>query len=111
MGSVPPHPPVLAPASAPGVRSSGPGPGSDRAGDVVAFVQVSDAKLLERAAGGDARAFRQIYDRHALAVYRFLSGLLRDRAAADEATQETFVRAHARLRDVREGDKLLGFLL
>ncbi len=70
-----------------------------------------DAALAARACSGDATAFRQIYDRHAPSVFRFLVHLVGDRGAADEATQETFVRAHARLRMVREADKLLPWLL
>jgi RNA polymerase sigma factor (sigma-70 family) len=70
-----------------------------------------DLALTVRASSGDATAFRLIYDRHAPAVFRFLVNLLGDRAGADEATQETFVRAHARLHLVREGDKLLPWLL
>lgn len=70
-----------------------------------------DAALTARASSGDATAFRQIYDRHAPSVFRFLLHLLGDRAAADEATQETFVRAHSRLRLMRDGDKLLPWLL
>ena len=34
-----------------------------------------------------------IFHRHAPSVRRFVGDLLRDDAAADEATQETFVRA------------------
>ena len=37
--------------------------------------------------------FRVVYESHARAVRRFLGDLLRDDSAADEATQETFVRA------------------
>jgi RNA polymerase sigma-70 factor (ECF subfamily) len=69
-----------------------------------------DAVLAARAGAGDARAFRQIYERHAPAVFRFLADMLRDGGAADEAVQETFVRAHSRLSSVREGDKLLAWL-
>jgi RNA polymerase sigma factor (sigma-70 family) len=54
--------------------------------------------------------FRTVYDAHARSVRRFLGDLLRDDAAADEATQETFVRAHARLGTLREGDKVLPWL-
>jgi RNA polymerase sigma-70 factor (ECF subfamily) len=70
-----------------------------------------DLALTVRACSGDASAFRQIYDRHAPAVHRFVGHVLADRAAADEATQETFVRAHSRLPHMREGDKLLPWLL
>ncbi len=73
-------------------------------------VVAMDAALAARAGAGDARAFRQIYERHAPAVFRFLADMLRDGGAADEATQETFVRAHTRLTSVREGDKLLAWL-
>jgi RNA polymerase sigma-70 factor, ECF subfamily len=54
--------------------------------------------------------FRSVYDAHARSVRRFLGDLLRDDASADEATQETFVRAHARLGTLREGDKVLPWL-
>src|SRR5688572_28803597 len=69
-----------------------------------------DGALTARASDGDAGAFREIYERHAPAVFRFLLNLLGDRAAADEATQETFVRAHGRLKAMREADKLLPWL-
>jgi len=65
-----------------------------------------DAALVSRAAAGDSRAFRSIFERHAPAVRRYLRDLFRDTAAADEATQETFVRAHARLDAIREPDRL-----
>ena len=52
-----------------------------------------------------------IFDRHAAAVRRFTGDVLRDDSAADEATQETFVRAHARLRTLREDERLGGWLL
>jgi RNA polymerase sigma-70 factor, ECF subfamily len=54
--------------------------------------------------------FRAVYDAHARSVRRFLGDLLRDDAGADEATQETFVRAHAKLATLREGDKVLPWL-
>jgi RNA polymerase sigma-70 factor (ECF subfamily) len=66
--------------------------------------------LVDRARAGDARAFRSLFDRHAPAVRRFLGDLLRDADAADEATQETFVRAHHRLGSLREEEKLRPWL-
>src|SRR6476660_5587085 len=54
--------------------------------------------------------FRAVYDTHVRSVRRFLGDLLRDDAGADEATQETFVRAHAKLATLREGDKVLPWL-
>jgi RNA polymerase sigma factor (sigma-70 family) len=70
----------------------------------------SDEELLSRARAGDAEAFRVIFDREAPGVRRFLGDLLRDEAAADEGTQETFVRAHQRLGTLEQAGKLQGWL-
>jgi RNA polymerase sigma-70 factor (ECF subfamily) len=70
----------------------------------------SDEELLSRARAGDAEAFRVIFDRESPGVRRFLGDLLRDDAAADEATQETFVRAHNRLGTLEQAGKLQGWL-
>ena len=51
-----------------------------------------------------------IFDREAPGVRRFLGDLLRDDAAADEGTQETFVRAHQRLQTIQDHGKLQGWL-
>lgn len=69
-----------------------------------------DTPLVRRACRGDAAAFRSIFERHAPSVRRFLRDLLGDDTAADEATQETFVRAHGRLGGLRESEKLLPWL-
>ena len=65
---------------------------------------------MSRARAGDAEAFRVIFDRESPGVRRFLGDLLRDDAAADEGTQETFVRAHHRLSTLEEPGKLQGWL-
>src|ERR1700716_3987631 len=70
----------------------------------------SEEELLSRARAGDAEAFRVIFHREGPAVRRFLGDLLRDDAAADESTQETFVRAHQRLRTLSESHKLQSWL-
>jgi len=70
----------------------------------------SDEELLSRVRAGDAEAFRVIFDREAPGVRRFLGDLLRDDVAADEGTQETFVRAHNRLGTLEEPGKLQGWL-
>jgi RNA polymerase sigma-70 factor (ECF subfamily) len=69
------------------------------------------AELLSRARAGDAEAFRVIFHRQAPGVRRFLGDLLRDDAAADEGTQETFVRAHQRLSTLEQPGALTGWLL
>lgn len=65
---------------------------------------------VKRAQAGDADAFRAIFERYAPGLRRFLRDLTRNDAAADEATQETFVRAHRRLDSLREGHKLAAWL-
>ena len=71
----------------------------------------AERRLIARARKGDPSAFRSLFDQHSPAVWRFLKDLLRDEAAADEATQETFVRAHARLGSMREETRLISWLL
>jgi RNA polymerase sigma-70 factor (ECF subfamily) len=70
-----------------------------------------ERRLLVRARRGDPVAFRTLFEQHAPAVWRFLRDLFRDAAAADEATQETFVRAHGRLGALRDDARLGSWLL
>ncbi|MCE5190596.1 MAG: sigma-70 family RNA polymerase sigma factor [Actinomycetia bacterium] len=52
----------------------------------------SDEHVLVRATGGDARAFEEIYRRYHSAVYGYCLMRLGDRHAAEDATQETFLK-------------------
>ncbi len=80
-------------------------------GEVTRGDRLSEEELLSRARAGDGEAFRVIFDREAPGVRRFLGDLLRDDGAADEGTQETFVRAHQRLSTLSEAVKLQGWLM
>lgn len=71
----------------------------------------AESRLLTRARRGDPIAFRALFEQHAPAVWRFLRDLFRDDAAADEATQETFVRAHGKLGALRDDARLSSWLL
>jgi len=62
------------------------------------------------ALGRDQATLAALYAEHAPAVLRFLRGLLRDRAAAADATQETFARAFRRFDTLREGDRVAPWL-
>jgi RNA polymerase sigma-70 factor (ECF subfamily) len=73
--------------------------------------QDAERRMLARAREGDPAAFRSLFEQHAPAVWRFLRDLFRDEAAADEATQETFVRAHGRLGALRDETRLSSWLL
>jgi RNA polymerase sigma-70 factor, ECF subfamily len=65
---------------------------------------------LERLRQGDAQAFRELFIRYSPRIRRFLGDLLKSPSAADEGTQETFVRAHARLGSLKESAKLTSWL-
>lgn len=66
--------------------------------------------LLLRAQDGDSAAFRALFLRHSPGVRRYLGDLLREDAAADDATQETFLRAFDSLRTLRDATRLSSWL-
>jgi RNA polymerase sigma-70 factor (ECF subfamily) len=53
----------------------------------------SDQDLVEKARGGDSQAFGQLVRRHHKSIFRLAVHMLRDKAEAEDVTQETFVRA------------------
>ncbi len=57
----------------------------------------SDRELVERTRAGDQRAFGEIVRRHQRRIHRLALHMLRDRAEAEDVTQETFVRAYGAL--------------
>ena len=60
-----------------------------------------DASLARRAASGDVAAFEALVRRHTASVWRVARSMLRDDFAAEEAVQDTFLRAHAALGTFR----------
>jgi RNA polymerase sigma-70 factor (ECF subfamily) len=57
------------------------------------YEQVDDRFLLDSARDGDLDAFELLVRRHQLAIYRVALRMLASEADAQDATQETFVRA------------------
>jgi len=53
----------------------------------------SDQDLIERARAGDGPAFGVLVRRHHKSIFRLSLHMLRDKAEAEDVTQETFVRA------------------
>lgn len=51
----------------------------------------SDRDLLQRAAGGDRRAFEALYGRHKHVIYRFARAMTGSADAAADVTQEVFL--------------------
>jgi RNA polymerase sigma-70 factor (ECF subfamily) len=69
----------------------------------------ADATLLSRFHDGDSAALEALLARYEVSLYQFLFGLLRDHHLAEDALQETFVRALERL-DAVDPDHLRGWL-
>ncbi|HNN94838.1 MAG TPA: RNA polymerase sigma factor [Pseudomonadota bacterium] len=69
-----------------------------------------ETPLLAQAQDGNRVAFRALFVQHGPAVRRYLGDLLRDDAAADDATQETFLRAFNTLHTLRDSTRLLAWL-
>jgi RNA polymerase sigma-70 factor, ECF subfamily len=63
---------------------------------------MDDHDLAVRAAGGDHAAFEVLVRRNSDAVWRLARSLLRDNLEAEEAVQDTFVKAFRGLKSFRQ---------
>ena len=59
----------------------------------VPLIGMTDGALVKSTLDGDARAFTELVDRHAAACLRFATRMLGDRCEAEDAAQETVLRA------------------
>lgn len=66
--------------------------------------QVTDAMLVREVLGGDRRAFTTLVERFSPACMRLAMRMLLNRQDAEDATQETFVRAYRALHRYRDTD-------
>ena len=57
---------------------------------MVAADAPSDEQLMRSYAGGDTRAFENLYDRHALPVWRFVQRSVQNAALADDLVQDVW---------------------
>lgn len=73
--------------------------------------ETPDEALVRRAQRGESAAFRALFERHVVSVHRFLRDLLREAHAADDATQESFARAHAQLDKLSEHGRFKPWIL
>jgi RNA polymerase sigma-70 factor (ECF subfamily) len=73
------------------------------------MTDLSDAELLDRFRRGEELALEQLFERYEVPVFQFLVGMLRDHHQAEDALQDTFVRALQRLDGV-DPDHLRGWL-
>jgi RNA polymerase sigma factor (sigma-70 family) len=70
----------------------------------------TDAGLIDASRRGECGAFAQIIERYQRAVHAVSFSSVRDRALADDITQETFVVAWRRLGELRDPSRLPAWL-
>ena len=63
-----------------------------------------------RLGSSDPALLAAVYSEHGPRIRRFLQGLLGDRAAADDALQETFARAFRRMDTLRDPERIAPWL-
>ena len=71
---------------------------------------IEDAEFVKRFNGGDESAFIEIMDRHRGRIFAAAMALLKNRADAEEITQDTFIRAHRGLSNFRGDSSLATWL-
>lgn len=79
--------------------------------DATAFQQMTDAGLLEAAAGGSHAAFAEIVTRHFQPVYRLVWRMTGGAADAEDVAQDAFVKLWKNPSQLREGAALRGWLM
>ncbi|MDH7489060.1 MAG: RNA polymerase sigma factor [Anaerolineae bacterium] len=70
------------------------------------MAESADAALVSQAQSGDVAAFEALYKKYSTMVFRTAYAILRDRYAAEEVTQECFIRAYRGLARVQACDSL-----
>ncbi len=70
----------------------------------------SDAHIVQKVLGGDTEAFRALVDRYHAEALRYATHLLTDHAEAEDAVQDTFLRAYRYLGGYREQDQFRAWL-
>jgi RNA polymerase sigma-70 factor (ECF subfamily) len=73
------------------------------------MADLSDADLLDRFRSGEERALEELLARYEAPLFQFLLGMLHHHHQAEDALQETFIRALERLDGV-DPDHLRGWL-
>lgn len=71
---------------------------------------LDEAELLRSAQEGSLDAFNQLVLIHQQDVYNLACWIVRDRQTAEDITQETFIKAYQRVRDLR-GESIRSWLL
>lgn len=73
-------------------------------------VQEPDPEVVRAAAAGDLAAFEELVRTYEEPLWRFLVGMVRDPALAEDLAQETFLRVHRRLDTFAFRSRFSGWL-
>jgi RNA polymerase sigma-70 factor (ECF subfamily) len=69
-----------------------------------------DIELIQLLHHGDRQAFADVYEHHKTAIYRYCLRMLHDSHAADDATQETFIKMFSNIRLLQKAESFLPWL-
>lgn len=73
-------------------------------------MEVTDAILVEKVRNGDQDAFGELYDKYAALVRMISQQSEFDPLAAQDLTQEVFIRAYTKLDKLQDSDKFASWL-
>lgn len=71
----------------------------------------SDEQLISDYLEGDEKSLGVLVDRYLVNIYNFAYKLVNDRQAADDITQESFIKAWKNIRKYRQGSNFQNWLL
>lgn len=74
------------------------------------FGKILDAAIVQLAQQGRADGQRQFFETYHTAVYRLMLGLCRDPQLAQDLSQEVFIKAFAKLKQLRDTAAVGGWL-
>ncbi|HEV8408979.1 MAG TPA: sigma-70 family RNA polymerase sigma factor [Gemmatimonadaceae bacterium] len=75
------------------------------------MTEPTDAAVVQRVVAGDVEAFALLVDRHHARMARYAFHLLGSDAEAEEAVQDSFVRAYRSLSTYREQEQFGGWIM
>jgi len=75
-----------------------------------ALTDATDANVVERVLGGDTDAYAVLVSRYHARCLRYAERILRNRADAEDAVQETFIRAYDALGRYEERSRFTAWL-
>ena len=73
-------------------------------------VEVSDEVLVVQVIEGDADAYATLMTRYESRLLRYVIYLIHDQAAAEDAVQETFIKAYQNLRSYKPSYKFSSWI-